>query len=280
MILYNNKTFPYNSFIQSFIYGNSRESIFELQFNSRGKANTKLDGLYYGGNVTRIGHLAAAKISEYDENKLFPIEGEEIKDIRGQTSYTTPQKTGNFSGFSKIIKYFMVIRPLTDGYFVVEMRNVDTDPPNWIFYRVADVYLAKAEALVERNGAGDLDLALELVNITYQRSNPDANPLIRENYNTQAAMRKLVFDERQREFLFEGKRWFDMVRMARKEDHAAGGKDSHPEVLNYMTRKYTYNGDVIRSKLMHTDALYLPIHADELINNKALKQNPYYQINQ
>jgi hypothetical protein len=281
LVFFNNKTNMHNSFAQLFMFKNSWESIFELQFSVRGKTNTKLKDLYYGADATRIGHLAAAQIGEYDENKLFPKgEGEEAKDIRGQTSYTPVFKAGNFPGFSKIIKYFMIIRPYTEGYNVVEMRNVDTDPPNWIFYRVADVYLTKAEALVERNNAGDLELALELVNITYLRSNPDGSPLIRENYSTQELMRKLVFDERQREFLFEGKRWFDMVRMARKEDRAAGGKDSHPEVLNYMTRKYTYNGDVIRSKMMHTDALYLPIHADELINNKALKQNPYYQINQ
>jgi hypothetical protein len=119
---------------------------------------------------------------------------------------------------------------------------------------------------------------MDMVNTTYLRSNTDGSPFLMDNYNTQALMRKLVFTERQREFLFEGKRWFDMVRATLREDRAAGGKDSHPEILNYATRKYTYNGSVIRSKFIHTDAWFLPIHSDELVNNKALKQNPYYEV--
>jgi len=88
----------------------------------------------------------------------------------------------------------------------------------------------------------------------------------------------LVLEERQREFLFEGKRWFDLVRLARQEDrNSTEGKNSHPEMLNYVTRKYQFNADVIRSKLRYTDALYLPIAEKELISNRALVQNPYYE---
>jgi tetratricopeptide (TPR) repeat protein len=273
--LISNQTFTLNAFEQVFFLGNSMESIFELQFRIPGQTNDKLTSLYYG-DVDKIGHLAAATFSAYDDGNLFPTTGH---DVRGTTSFTPVSKTGNFPGFSQIIKYFSIIMATGTDYFSYISRNIDTNPPNWIFYRVADVYLIKAEALIERNGAGDLDLALALINLTYQRSNPEGVALLWENYNTQALMRKLVFDERQREFLFEGKRWFDMLRMALKEDRAAGGKDSHPEVLNYMTRKYTYNGDVIRSKMIHTDALYLPIYSDELINNTALKQNSYYEVN-
>jgi hypothetical protein len=276
--LISNQTFTLNSFEQVFTTGNSMESIFELQFNTRGQTNATLTALYYGG-VSKVGQLAAAPFSAYDDDGfLFPLEE---KDVRGMTSFTPVSNSGNYTGFSKIIKYFMTIMTTdTEGsYHSFNIRNVDTNPPNWIFYRVPDVYLLKAEALIERNGAGDLDRALEQINLTYRRANPEGDALLSENYNTQASMRKLLFEERQREFLFEGKRWFDLLRMALREDRAAGGKNSHPEVLKYMIRKYTYNGDVIRSKMIHTDALYLPIHSDELVNNTALKQNPYYEVN-
>jgi hypothetical protein len=272
--LISNKTYILNSFARIFINGNSEESIFELQFRTNEKSNNKLQSLYYGDD-SRFGNLAAAPFDTYDDGLLFPE-----NDVRGQTSFTPVSKTGTTSqGFSKIVKYFALITILNEDAWSMSQRNVDTDTPNWIFYRVADIYLMKAEALVERNSAGDLDLALKLVNLTYMRSNPAASPLLQENYSSQELMRKLVFDERQREFLFEGKRWFDIVRMAHREDREAGKPDSHLDVLTYVTRKYTYNGDVIRSKFIHTDAFYLPVHSDELVNNTALKQNPYYEIN-
>ena len=272
--LIGNKWSKFASFSQIFFNKNSMESIFELQFDYYIKPNNKLVSLYYG-DADNIGNLAAAPLGDYDDKRLFSE-----KDIRGQTSFTPTSKGGNYQGFSKIVKYFGVVNIVdADIWLWWNARDTEISTPNWIFYRVADVYLMKAEALVERNGAGDLDMALDLVNLTYMRSNPDGVPLLPENYNSRELMRKLVFDERQREFLFEGKRWFDMVRMARREDREAGKQDSHHGVLTCMTRKYTYGGDVIRSKLIRTDVLYLPIHTDELINNPTLKQNPYYEIN-
>jgi hypothetical protein len=268
--LIGNKQFTYASFNSLFLQKNSMESIFELGFSSTIKSNTKLVELYYRDD-SRVGKMAAASFGDYDDAQLFSE-----KDIRGSVSFTPAE----FQGFSKIAKYFMIVVVMDqDNWSLLNKIDPARDTPNWIFYRVADVYLMKAEALVERNSGDDLDKALELLNLTFTRSNPDGSPLLKTDYNSRDAMRKLVFDERQREFLFEGKRWFDMVRMARREDKEAGKNDSHPEALKYMIRKYTYNGDVIRSKLIHTDVLYLPIYIDELTNNPVLKQNPYYEIN-
>ena len=38
---------------------------------------------------------------------------------------------------------------------------------NWIFYRLPDVYLMKAEALAEIGGAANLEEAVDLVSYTY-----------------------------------------------------------------------------------------------------------------
>jgi hypothetical protein len=65
------------------------------------------------------------------------------------------------------------------------------------------------------------------------------------------------------------------VRLARKEDRE-NGIDNHPKMLGLVARKYLYNGEVIKSKMRRTDALYLPIAEKELISNKVLEQNPYY----
>ena len=95
---------------------------------------------------------------------------------------------------------------------------------NWIIYRLSDVMLMKAEALVEMvnengndNGNGNekalsdslLNEAFKIANAVSKRSNWSSTEkdLIREDYSTKALMQELVIAERQRELMFEGKRW-------------------------------------------------------------------------
>jgi hypothetical protein len=135
--------------------------------------------------------------------------------------------------------------------------------------------LMEAEALVERNDsmdskkAVDLEKAFELVSAVYQRANLKGEALRVKDYSTQDAMRALVLEERHRELMFEGKRWFDLVRKARRDG-------SNSDMLDLATRKYTNPGSV-KSKWIKPDMLYLPIHEDELKVNPKLVQNPEYE---
>ncbi|MDR1810837.1 MAG: RagB/SusD family nutrient uptake outer membrane protein [Prevotella sp.] len=258
---------------QLFYNGNSEESIFELQFSPTQKKNDRLVALY-GKDTDR--QLAAGPFEKYGKEGAENLFNE--KDVRGITFFTPKYESGSAQGFSLIFKYIGMSLSLTaDGTISYAVfRNVDLTTPNWIFYRLADIYLMKAEALIERNQGDDLEQALELINVIYRRSQIDSQTSITPTDNTQETYRTLLLEERQREFLFEGKRWFDLLRLARREDKAGGGADSHPQMLNYVVRKYDYNGEVIKSKLLHTDALYLPIYENELSRNTSLKQNPYY----
>jgi hypothetical protein len=83
-------------------------------------------------------------------------------------------------------------------------------------------------------------------------------------------MEELVLKERRRELLFEGKRWFDLVRMARR--------DGNTERLSQLVLlKYTENVSAVRIKLADMNAIYWPILKDELKINTLLKQNPAYE---
>ena len=83
-------------------------------------------------------------------------------------------------------------------------------------------------------------------------------------------MEELVLKERRRELLFEGKRWFDLVRMARR--------DGNTERLTQLVLlKYTENVSAVRIKLADMNAIYWPILKDELKINTLLKQNPAYE---
>jgi hypothetical protein len=244
------------SYYYTFYLENSDESLFELQFDSYTE-NGRL--AHYYGRSGDAAHINASPLLE----GIFDQE----EDFRRHNTYA---QTGAQSGIFRIFKYVGDFRG-SNEYASYEYRSESSVKScNWIFYRVPDIFFMKAEALVELGGDGNLSLALELINKVYERSNPSALPLLKENYSTRDQMRDLVLLERQREFLFEGKRWFDLLRVARR----AG--NSRNMVMKYIVPNAVLNSDVLLTKLSIMDALYLPIHREELLTNGELKQNPYY----
>ncbi|MDL2222618.1 RagB/SusD family nutrient uptake outer membrane protein [Bacteroidales bacterium OttesenSCG-928-M11] len=260
-----NLSFGQGTSYEVFLSKNSSESIFELQFDRGDNQNTKVHELY-GDNMT-LGQLSATPlVGDYD------VFGD--LDVRGK-DYIDPNPVG-YAGFYQITKYRASRTPAkgteAKDFYNYTNYTSSTYTPNWIIYRLADAYLMKAEALVQRNaGMEDLEEALEMVNITYMRSNPDLQlELSINDYSSKESMEELVMLERQREFVFEGKRWFDLLRMAEREG-------SSTNMLNkYLMRKYTLNPTMVQTKLSNMDALYMPIHKKELSANPKLKQNPYY----
>ena len=131
--------------------------------------------------------------------------------------------------------------------------------------------LMKSEALVQKDGLENFGKAMELINTTYLRSNEGADSLKVADYNSKIEMEKLVLRERQRELLFEGKRWYDLVRMARRENSTAN--------LNiYVDRKSASATSATLGALV-MDAMYMPISRWEIEANPNLKQNPFYEEN-
>jgi hypothetical protein len=82
-------------------------------------------------------------------------------------------------------------------------------------------------------------------------------------------MQKLVMDERQREFMFEGKRWFDLVRYSRRE-----GSTSY--LTNAVLNKIEGNAGAIRTKFADMNYIYFPYAKEELKVNSLLQQNPAF----
>lgn len=248
-----------NSYIQifspaSYPPGNSTESIFELQFTERNDGRYAVKDLYGKSEAGRW--LSVSSINDWS------VFNSSKTDVRQTDSYYTPGATEA----PRIIKYVG-----TRGNGASSPMYVSrTTPTNWIFYRLPDVMLMKAEALLEI-GEENIRPAFDLVNEIYKRSNPKVpEGLVFSQYNSLEQMKALVLLERQREFLFEGKRWFDLLRLARRE------KSTKNVVSNYLSRNYTFDSDIVVSKLSDPDAFYMPIHKDELIVNPSLKQNPYY----
>lgn len=243
---------------------NSTESIFELQFSSNNYTYNDVISNFYGNNINRAGQFIVPEIITVD-NEIFK-NTPEITDVR-RKDYITPKTTNNVY---HIFKYAGLTRTenATGSESFYLYRTPQIQPANWIVYRLTDVMLMKAEALVQINRLGE---ALKIVNTTFLRSNPTVtDTLAIENYNDKDKMEKLVLVERQRELMFEGKRWFDLMRMARRD-----GKPNR--LVETVIRKLTENQSVVSSKMKVMDALYFPINEDELSANKNLKQNPFYE---
>jgi hypothetical protein len=80
-------------------------------------------------------------------------------------------------------------------------------------------------------------------------------------------------DERAREFAFEGKRWFDILRNSKRNNYA------HIQYLIDIVTKSAPSDrqQYILNKYKDTRSHYLPINLYELQTDKNLVQNPFYQ---
>lgn len=169
---------------------------------------------------------------------------------------------------------------------------------NWVIYRYSEVLLFEAEAYIQKAKAlnpvgadsvaiSDLmkeykDKAFELIDAVNQRG------ILADNTKSKAEklkdivsytnamsvedLEEILFQERRRELIFEGKRWYDLVRIARRD----GNQD---RLLRYVEKKHdSATLSAVKIRLKNPYAMYFPLHRDEVRNSKGvLKQNPAYR---
>jgi starch-binding outer membrane protein, SusD/RagB family len=148
----------------------------------------------------------------------------------------------------------------------INTNTSDQQNPNWIIYRLADVILMKAEAEGE---LGNLDLSNQLVNVIRRR----AGAVIYDDPAADIqANEDRVLLERQLELAFEGKRWFDLIRNAKRNNWARKSL-----VVEAALRSSTLvSQGTIAASVSDTLGMYYPIAKDELSKNSSLVQNPFY----
>ena len=163
---------------------------------------------------------------------------------------------------------------------------------NWIVYRLTDVMLMKAEALVQL--AGDepddpnLNNAFWLVQKVNKRSmyRLAADTLQPSSFSSKEQMEFLVLAERGRELTFEGKRWYDLMRYCYRHMEGVDIKTKMADktewpalydgMLKLVVRKYVNGGDAVSYKMKSEPFLYWPVLERELRVNRLLKQNPVF----
>ena len=243
---------PATEWFQNYNPGFSLENIFEIYFDqSFGQANnfatrtysSTSNGIYYFG-------------SEYAQEVLSVETTEAGELIRGN---------GSLSNNHQIWKYAGAIPDKTT------LRPGNTNrSANFIVYRLADLFLMKAEAYSQK-ASPDFAQALLYLNAIRIRSNMAPYPQFSRAQDFEDA----ILLERAKELAFEGKRWFDLLRMGRRNDYAR--KDDLIEIL--IQNVPSSQKLVLKSRLSDPNGWYMPIHIFEIDRNKNLKQNSYYDEN-
>jgi hypothetical protein len=147
----------------------------------------------------------------------------------------------------------------------------DVPSANFIIYRMADVMLMKAEALIWKGGSDNWQTAMELINQIRVRAN--LNELnIDFAQASELSMLEILLNERDMEFAAEGKRWYDILRFGKSKNFKY--KQEFIEII--LENNATANRNWLRSALRNDGAWYMPIAQSELEVNELLVQNPYY----
>ena len=222
--------------------GNSIESILEIQYSSSDGLTNGIVGTLYGyrpNTHLKVAEEAIKNAHNDDNNQKYDSRvwtgcQTYIEDTQAKSGYFC-LKYQNPSVVFENVSTSRKIRYVTLGG--------SNDYRNWIIYRTTDVMLMKAEALACAKKQDD-DVR-KIVNAINRRSycdfNTDARPA--ENFNDKSktvgnfkesgdivpnsknnkislpTIPKLVatvMNQRQIELLGEGKRWFDLVRMAER----------------------------------------------------------------
>lgn len=214
---------------------NSQESIFEVNYEGTSASGN------WGASMFRGTDWKKFNTPSHDLVAAFEAEGDEVR-LNSTISFETvswgdPYWTDQ-SAFPFINKYRNITSP---------------SPQNYIFLRLADIILLKAEAL---NELGDVQGAAALVNQI--RSRVD---LPNTTAGTQEEMRRAIEKERRLELAFEGHRWFDLKRTGR--------------ALEAMRNQIGPEGQPIGYDINENDLLF-PIPQSELDINVNLNQNAGY----
>ena len=100
-----------------------------------------------------------------------------------------------------------------DKYYTKKYADLTTGSDRVIVLRTAEMYLIRAEAHYLIDSVGNLAVILSDINTIRNRAG--LSPVIAD---TITSLRNIIEREKQIEFAFEGKRWFDLIRTGRAVD--------------------------------------------------------------
>lgn len=267
----------------------NQEIIFQLIFDDdpqgssmrqNGAVNT-----FYGNSQSNIGFVAPSDFifDDYDEKK-GEVWAEKNKKLDSRIFFDCDVDDKSINKYkTRTLTIESASSSSTPRYSYGSTYPQNQNGSNWIIYRLSDIMLMKAEALTQQMREGSdadvveynkplLSQAFSLVNAINKRAlcqSKLADTLLATDYTTKSLMEELVYQERQRELMFEGKRWYDLVRISQRTGNTQ-------KLSTAARRKATTGADLIANLLAKMDAIYWPYNLDEIKVNSNLVQNPAF----
>ena len=230
--------------LEMFYEGNSNESIFEFQYNA-----SALNPFYSMFNSSKRRYMATDAVLE----DIYTVD------------YANPDSTDyRADGASFISSNNTIVKYIWNA-------TLDASYNHWIVYRYADILLMKAEAINQIGGRGQE--ALDIVNAIRRRGHAllatERNP----GTDDQDDIADYILEERSREFAFEGKRWYDLLRNAKRDNYRR-----LDILLNMVVNAVPpERQQSALNKYKDYNSHYFPIYFYELQTDKNLEQNAFYK---
>ena len=281
-------------FNQIFVDGNSIESIFELTFikDNDNLASNAPYGNFYGGQNRKPWVNVSSFVSLDEWNGTYKVFDKQNKGLDMRAYENIAWKGKDEPDYiNKTTEYTQVklVAPTASNFwsssswgrqYPTEGMGTSKNKANVIYYRLSDIMLLAAEAysqlISQETGdvTSDEDVknlykAFMLVNAVNKRSIGEQvlkDTLALKNYKTKEAITNLVYEERHRELMFEGKRYYDLVRRSQRD----GNTDY---LASKCSNKDANLQSIIMSKMKKMDAIYWPYNLDEIKVNPNLHQN-------
>lgn len=210
---------------------------------SMNAANYGINGGWFGLRTTSAFVDLFSDISgDTDERAIFYTEG--------QSKEISENGIPNFTEGYAMPKYTNMT---SDGQAGSDLNHPDTDFP---MFRLADVYLMYAEAVLNNGSGGDIATALGYVNALRERAYNGTDGNITQNELTL----DFILAERGRELYWEGHRRTDLIRFGKFSDDGI----------------WPHKGGVAEGKTTEAFRDLFPIPASEILANPSLKQNTGY----
>jgi hypothetical protein len=273
-----------------FDQGASRETIFELNYDdspeATGMPSSGTISSFYGHSNSHKGLLApsTALTEDVASTSGRAIFEDKNKKIDSRLYLNLDAEGGNITKFATrnvTIDASNATTPKADYSYYAQNNNSS----QWIIYRLPDIMLMEAEAICQQMQEGSeqsvidynapkLEQCFRLVNAINKRSIckailADADTLKPTDYTTKALMEELVQRERQRELMFEGKRWYDLVRYALRDGNTQ-------QVISAVVKRDDVNGTFAQNFFKKMDAIFWPYNNEEMKVNKNLEPNPVF----
>lgn len=266
-----------NQWYEMFCYGNSNESIFELNWDyNTAQETNNFSNMWTQdpGSPMRFTNRAVEALRE--ETAAVVARGASLEGRVGRMLLCTFIASGGNASYGNSPNYYLWKYAGTDIQDQTGGLRVHKDA-NFILYRVSEMLMMQAQA---ETMLGNIPAAIRLVNRVRVRAGLDNfQGVADEEIDGMAgsideqSMLEEILAQKEMEFVAEGKRWYDLLWFGRVANNRY--RDSFVNMV--IEGNQTTNPSWVRSVLADRNAWYLPIPQDDIDHNRLLKQNPYYK---